>query len=224
MEKVKDMNNDWKIKYPGKNIYVMRDHNWSFSAWEIGRLNHEVASETKLLHVDFHDDFLEPTSDIDVSNIRSEKEALDIASQFEIFEFIKPSIRTGTIGEVYMVGDYDRPPTGVHHSYTFNQFENEYRKCFFTNDEKHSYILDLDLDFFDTNCHRFSEGKYDGSPHHYSETYIKNQLAALKNYTDWDLITVCISPEYCGGDEGGQYLLDMFIEVFELEEEKFIYW
>jgi|GEM_PF-4040192 len=224
MKKVKDMDSSWKIKYPEQNIYVMRDHNWAFAAWEIARLNNEIKPGATLLHVDFHDDYCEPLEK--VTKIETRDRALQIAKDLEIFEFIKAAEGTGTIKDVFMIGDYNQPPREVFHSYTYNQFENQYRMDFFKN-EKESHILDLDLDFFNLHAYQGIERNYDNNPFRYSEEYIKYHFERFKQYYiegDWDLITVSISPEHCGGDQTSQEILDLFLEIFELENEKFIYW
>jgi UPF0489 domain len=224
MKQVKDMDSSWKIKYPGQNIYIMRDHNWAFAAWEIARINKEIKSGAKLLHVDFHDDYCEPLEK--VTKVETIDEALQIAEDLEIFEFIKAAEETGTIKDVFMIGDYNSPPNGVFHSYTYNQFENQYRMDFFKN-ENEDHILDLDLDFFNIHAYQGIEQNYDNNSFRYSEEYINYHMERLKQYYvegDWDLITVSISPEHCGGAQTSQEIFDIFLEIFELENEKFTTW
>lgn len=223
MEKVVEMENSWKIKYPTRNIYLMRNHNWAFSAWEIGRLNNEITPNARLLHVDFHDDYFDPIDKYKSYDIKTREEAIIAGYNLNINDFIKPAKQNGTIGEIYMVGDYNNPPCDVYHSYTYHQFENEHKLEFFSK-ENCSFILDLDLDFFNINSYNAIE--YSGNnPCLYSEEYINKHLEQLIQYKDsWDLITVCISPEHCGGNEAAQYLLDLLIEKFNLKEENYIYW
>lgn len=224
MKKVKDMDGTWKIAYPKRNIYIMRDHNWAFSAWEISRLNKKIEPRARLLHVDFHDDYLEPIEDI--KELTTKQDALNIGEKLEIFEFIKASQGTGTIKDVYMIGDYDRPPGEVFHSYTLNQFEHEHRMEFFS-PENQSIILDLDLDFFNLHAYQSIENNYNSNPFRYSDEFIKKHLERFKQYDDegcWDLITVSISPEHCGGDQTAQQLLEIFLNSFELNDEEYIHW
>jgi UPF0489 domain len=224
VRKVKDMDSYWKIVYPKRNVYIMRDHNWAFSAWEIGRLNKKIESKARLLHVDFHDDYLEPLEKI--TEVETEQDALKIGEELEIFEFIRASQETGTIKDVYMIGDYVRPPKEVSHSYTLNQFEYEHRMEFFRPINK-SFILDLDLDFFNLHAYQSIEKNYNGNPFSYSEEYIKKQLERFKQYDDegcWDLITVSISPEHCGGDQTVQQILDIFLNSFGLNGEIYTHW
>lgn len=99
-------------------------------------------SGERLLHVEFHDDYCDPSQGI--KEIETEQDVLQVGVSLEIFDFIKASQQTGTIKEVYTIGDYDMPPDEVCHSYTLNQFENKYRMEFF-NSENQSFILDLDF-------------------------------------------------------------------------------
>ncbi|AXI00038.1 hypothetical protein DV702_10085 [Sporosarcina sp. PTS2304] len=61
MKMVKDMEASWKIKYPDRKIHLMIDHNWAFSAWELGRIKKEILPGARLLNVDFHDDYCDPS-------------------------------------------------------------------------------------------------------------------------------------------------------------------
>lgn len=222
LKKVRDMESSWKIKYPNHKIYLMRDHNWAFSAWEIGRINTEIMSGARLLHVDFHDDYCDPMQEI--KTIETEQDALQIGESLEIFDFIKASQQTGTVKDVYTIGDYDMPPDEVYHSYTYNQFENEYRMEFF-NSGNQSLILDLDLDYFNLHAYKNIEKNYNDNPFRYSDEFIRKQLEFLKQYEDeWDLITVCISPEHCGGYQTAQEILDIFLEFFNLNNADYIHW
>ena len=225
LEKVKDMDSKWKIKYPSRNIYIMRNHNWAFSAWEIAKIEKEINPGAKLLHIDFHDDYLD--SQYKFQEIKTVSEAVRIGNELSICNFIKPAMQTGTIEKVYMIGDYEVRNTEEYmHSYTYNQFEAEHRRDFFQAGDNQSFILDLDLDFFNLHAHDFVSS-YDSNPHLFSEEYIKRHLERLKQYDDecaWNIITVCISPEHCGGYKEAQTLLDLFIHSFDLENEEYIFW
>jgi hypothetical protein len=224
MKNINDMNSKWKIKYLVHNIYIMKNHNWAFSAWEFARLENKIKSGATLLHVDFHDDYCKPLEK--VRKVETKEEALRIGEELEIFEFIKAAEGIGTIKDIYMIGDYNSPPEGVFHAYTLNQFENEYRMKFFNN-ENTSFILDLDLDFFNLHAYQGIERNYDDNPFRYSNEYIKHHMERFKQYYDdgdLDLITVSISPEHCGGAKTSQEILDIFLEVFELANEQFISW
>lgn len=78
-------------------------------------------------------------------------------------------------------------------------------------------ILDLDLDYFNNS-------KYWRTAELKDEEAIRTALHALKYYTDWDLITVAISPDFCGEYEDCIYLLKLFLEIFELDSADFNFW
>lgn len=223
LEKVKHMSSSWKIKYPKRNIYIMRDHNWAFSAWEIARLNKTIMTNARLLHVDFHDDYFDP--DLDIEIIETKKQAINVGESLSINNFIKASIQTGTIKDVYTIGDYTKPSSEVIHSYTYHHFEDEHRLEFFSS-ENQSFILDIDLDFFNLHAHScIGSCNLGNNPFKYSDEFIKQQLNLYKNYEDeWDLITVCISPMHCGGGDTAQKILNIFLETFDLKDEYYEYW
>src|SRR5699024_10056594 len=108
------MKSSWKIKYPERNIYIMRDHNWAFSAWEIARLNKTIMTNVRLLHVDFHDDYFDP--ELDIGIIEPKKQAIEIDEYLPIHNFIKTSIQPETTKYVYTIGDYTNPSSEVIHS------------------------------------------------------------------------------------------------------------
>lgn len=103
--------------------------------------------------------------------VKSKQDALKTGEKLHIFEFIIAAEETGTIEDVYMIGDYDRPAGNVIHSYTYNQFETEHRMKFFR-PECQSFILDLDLDFFNLHAYQNIENNFDSNPYLYSDEYI----------------------------------------------------
>jgi hypothetical protein len=77
--------------------------------------------------------------------------------------------------------------------------------------QEKSLILNLDLDFFNDG------DMYDRDPKLKSNQEIIESLPYLKNLYNWDLITVALSPEHCGGKEACDHLFQLFLEVFELD-------
>jgi len=78
-------------------------------------------------------------------------------------------------------------------------------------------VLDLDLDYFNNSKFwRTAELK--------DEEVIRSALHVLKTYTNWDLITVALSPNFCGEYEDCVYLLKLFLEIFELDLGEFNSW
>lgn len=91
-----------------------------------------------------------------------------------------------------------------------NSKENHFRK----NQQK---ILDLDLDFFN-NSNTYFEAELQ------NEEQIQSQLLLLKKMTEWDLITVAVSPGYSGEEVHWRYLVAQFLNVFEINEDDFEIW
>ncbi|MGG4555225.1 hypothetical protein [Paenibacillus humicus] len=49
-------NIEWRVHTPDKQIFLMRDHNWAFAAWEIARLEGKIGEKSLVVHVDSHFD------------------------------------------------------------------------------------------------------------------------------------------------------------------------
>ena len=84
--------------------------------------------------------------------------------------------------------------------------------------QDNSLILNLDLDFFN------EEDFYDRDPKLKSDQEVIESLTYLKNLYNWDLTTVALSPEHCGGEEACNHLFQIFLNVFELDLKKGISW
>ena len=80
-------------------------------------------------------------------------------------------------------------------------------------------ILDIDLDFFNLN-----QENYDDNPCLLPHYEIKRVLTDLKKCCDWDVVTVALSPEHCGGNKPCESLLGIFLDVFELDLKDVIKW
>lgn len=44
----------WKVHTEDKRIYIVRDDNWSFAAWEIAKLDNRILERSLVVHVDAH--------------------------------------------------------------------------------------------------------------------------------------------------------------------------
>lgn len=78
-------------------------------------------------------------------------------------------------------------------------------------------ILDLDLDYFNKS--------HDGLFAQIEPLeQIRATLQKLKFLCDWELITVAISPEYCGGEEEARLLFQTFVKEFELDLSQASHW
>ena len=78
-------------------------------------------------------------------------------------------------------------------------------------------LLDLDLDYFN-NSNTLWESNLK------NDDEIRSELRLLKDYTEWDVITIAISPGYSGEEQAAQKLLAYFLEIFELEAKDFEQW
>lgn len=255
----------WRKKVKDQNIFLMRDHNYAFAAWEIARLRGILTEKATLIHVDSHlDDVPDAVAYPDLfQDIKTEEQAIELASPREssstppehtcmgIDNFIWPAIVRNTIKNVYYICDQKQehiskemlsnlvknPISHDERSLERNKFllnhlnqngNKIYRydslddfkvheKEFIEKSMGRKLILDLDLDFFNKPM-MINEINLQ------SENKIRDDLLYLKNFVNWDVITVAISPEYSGGEEGSVYLLNLFLEIFNIYDKKFIDW
>ncbi|NRS52076.1 UPF0489 family protein [Brevibacillus sp. HB2.2] len=249
---------NWKIKFRDKPIYVFRDHNWAFGAWEIEKLIGNIKPNSILVHVDAHlDDCVDGVHVRGVKEINTIEDIMKVAQSYErngqtpesnmihIDNFIWTGIASGTIGEtIFVSGDKMEPnsiekliqegtsaseyyleclPEGCSYKqemrfqeivnltkhFNANEF-NQYRK-------DHNVILDLDLDYFNKS-RQYKESDLK------SEDVIRHELLLLRHLYQWDVITVALSPDYCGGVAPCKFLLDTFLDVFELDFNETVEW
>lgn len=112
---------DWKVAFPEKRIYLMRQHNWAFAAWEIERLKGNLQPKSLLVHVDAH---LDDTPDgvfvpglheaQSVEQLIAVAQGHDYASGrvcppdcMQIDNFIWAAVARDTIGETIFVSHQD---------------------------------------------------------------------------------------------------------------------
>lgn len=115
--------------------------------------------------------------------------------------------------------DYLREESPGHRAYTLNHYQHIYKRKWAEETKGKSIILDLDLDFFNYNYQDYNS---DGILR--TNEIIKSQLEEIKGMFEWDMVTVALSPEYCGGVEFSARLLKLFLEVFELNIEEAHRW
>lgn len=215
-----DFEKDFRIFFPENKVFVSRDHNWAFSAWEIGRLRQYIKPGAVLVHIDNHLDDLCPEKEID--NILNENDALTIGKTLKIDEFITPALKNGTLEKVLMISDYEisaREDIAVSRAYTLNHYDHIYKKDWNNMTQDKSIILDLDLDFFNHNYLDYCENGIIST-----DKIIRCQLDYIKNMMNWDMVTVALSPEHCGGNEMCEHLFELFLEVFDLDTSKAKFW
>ncbi|WP_094702740.1 UPF0489 family protein [Brevibacillus laterosporus] len=264
-----DWRNDinWKVYSVNNKVYIFKEHNWAFGAWEIEKIKNNIKGNALLVHVDSHLDDMPDGVNVrglfDINSIEDVKKVSqghDFSTgktspnnMMDIANFIWAGIARGTIGETIFISDDSQTPnsleilreiesnaidaelTSNECSFILTKLSNStysqklrfnYLKDFFQHFNKKSFlsyandrpvILDLDLDYFNR-----SNDCYDADL--YPEKQIREELKALRNFFEWDLITVALSPFYCGGVEESNYLLSLFIDEFDLLDESFIEW
>lgn len=242
----------WLKREKCKNIYFMRDHNYAFAAWEIGKLKGRLNRNATLFHVDAHIDDLVDGNTIEgvLDSIKTKERAIELAKghdyangtspmkqMMEIANFIWPSVLRNTIGNRYYIS-FD---SQCHHTNEnlkefghIEHFQNvtENNKGIFrykfveefakdkaqilSKENDNSLILDIDLDYFNMGNSVITKLM--------EKSRIKHNLIFLRDLFNWDLITVALSPSFCGGDRECQYLLEIFMEVFHIKYEDLTDW
>lgn len=213
---------EYRAYFPEKKVFISRDHNWAFSAWEIGRFRNYIRKGATVVHIDNHLDLLEPSCEF--KHISNEKDAISYGRKLGIDEFIKPALKTGTVSKVFMISDDSNEIVvsenmWIERAFTLNHFEHCYKRKWFDLSEVKSVILDLDLDFFNCNYKDWGSNAV-----LLPESIIIEQLNYIKDMFEWNLVTVALSPEHCGGEEQSTYLFDLFLEVFGLDKNKLKQW
>lgn len=70
----------WKIFFPEKRIFISKEHNWAFAAWEMARFRGWIQSNATLVHVDsHHDDCIDGIQVTGLNDIHSEDDAFAIS-------------------------------------------------------------------------------------------------------------------------------------------------
>lgn len=237
---------DFRICFPDKKVYISADHNWAFAAWELHKKAGEIKPNATLIHIDAHlDDVWDGLEVEGLFDIEKYKDVFDVTEKMKIDNFIWPAVGTGTIDKVIYVSQY----THIEDPFDFKDWSlshpqmkpvreildrGKYTGLRYWNLEeflmrKESYavkelteepdlILDLDLDYFteediDTAAVRLMD-----------EQKIIDNLVSLKDLFPWKLITVSLSPFFCGGDDNAVYLLGLFNKVFGLIPEDSYEW
>ncbi|MCY8539444.1 UPF0489 family protein [Bacillus haynesii] len=212
---------EYRICFPDNKIFISRDHNFAFAAWEIGILRGYIKPGASLIHIDAHLDYCD--NSINAKGIDSEDKAIEIASQLDIAEFIIPAQRKGTIKGCFTISDDEvhiEQTDIFQRAYSYNHYEQILRQKWYKETDGTSMILDLDLDYFNKNYI-----DYNSNAVLLPSDVIKTQLKNIKDYMwDWDMITVALSPEHCGGEKECQYLFGLFLDVFGLNIEDAVSW
>ncbi|MCD9021839.1 UPF0489 family protein [Cohnella silvisoli] len=230
-------------------MYISRNHQWAFAAWAMGKQSGILGSRTTLLHVDAHlDDTWDGIIVEGLSDMKNSQDFWDVAGKLEIDNFIWAGFAASTIDYIVYVC-----PKGVDDSDPFDLtawnlegeqlkpvkdllMEKDYRGSRFESvlDFKQflengtlleqvlgspiSVILDLDLDVFKLNMSNPEDSALK------PEAQIREELIFLKTLYPYDMITVALSPAFCGGEENCDRLYQLFLEVFELKLSDAVPW
>lgn len=236
---------NWKVRDSKRRIYLMREHNWAFAAWEIEKMNGNLKNNSILVHVDSHlDDLPDGILIPDILNASSVdkvmrvSEAHDYSSGYSpetqmmrITDFIWPAIARGTIEEVFFVSRQNQEvlsleelresedetnmliasiiPDYIKYKYIRYMSTREFLDSYTTEEFKknvgdRSAILDLDID-----CFNLSDS---ASPNIMPLSQISEEVSSLMSLYHWDVITIAISPFYCGGNSEAEMILETVLK------------
>ncbi|MGG0287193.1 UPF0489 family protein [Peribacillus butanolivorans] len=237
---------DFRRCFPDKKIFISSEHNWSFAAWELHKREGLIRPNATLIHVDAHlDDIWDGLEVEGLHDIKTEEDVFEVTEKLKIENFIWPAVGTGTIDKVIYVSqqDYGDDPFDFEEwDFSYPQLKpvkdildnNKYiglrywnLEEFFTKKdseevnvltENKDIILDLDLDYFNINENNLVQDNL------MEEQKIIENLTTLRDLYPWSLITVAISPFYCGGDDNALYLLGLFCKVFGVNPEESMSW
>lgn len=252
----KDIN--WKVHTTDRRIYIMRDHNWSFAAWEIEKLRGRINEKSLVVHVDAHLD--DVPDGVLINNLMSAKtidQIIELSKSYDrslgqtsksnimrIDNFIWASLARETIEEViYVSKDKQEVVTleGIENIHdpeselilSMLPFNFHYRHKrflsitnFFDSFSQHDFkkiigdrtaILDLDIDTFNESDQMFEPNL---TPFH----EVREQVQKLMQLYPWDLVTIAISPEYCGGMLEAELLLENVLRVIDVDLKSTLRW
>lgn len=236
-----------RLKHKVHPIYIVKHHNWAFAAWEWEKMKGRITPNATLIHVDAHLDNLPDGTQVKgLTNIKNKQDIFKVADDpyMRIENFIWAGIATDSIQHVMYVSHQEYNSDDINDIIKKDYQEEEWRlmketiarkdctafrfryiedfKTFMDNNvfeqiiNDKSVILDLDLDYFNL--------ANSISPELMNENDVYRSLYKLKEMYEWDMITVALSPHFCGGDDNAQMLLKCFYEVFELNKENFEEW
>jgi hypothetical protein len=235
-------NSNYRVCFPNERVYISRNHQWAFAAWALGKQLGTIGSRTTLLHVDAHlDDTWDGVIVEGLHEMSDAEQILEVASKLEIDNFIWAGFAAKVIDHIIYVCPKDVDSSDPFDLSSWNLegeqlkpikqllIEREYKGSRFEsikqlrqqleevgNSEQvlnlpSSVILDLDLDVFKLNLSDLSDRAL------LPEKQIREQLQFLKGLYPYDMITVALSPAFCGGDENCEQLYRLFLEEFELD-------
>lgn len=237
---------DFRRCFPEKNIFISCEHNWAFAAWELHNRAGKLKPNAILIHVDAHlDSNWDGLTVEGLHDMKNSQDLFNVTEKLKIDNFIWPAVGTGTLDKVIYVSqqkygdepfdfegrDFDFPHLrpvkdildagkyiGLRY-WNIEEFiddkDSDEVKTLTKNKE---LILDLDLDYFNGNKREIR------SDNLMDEQKIIDNLTTLRDLYPWGLITVALSPYYCGGEDNAKYLLDLFFKVFGVNPDDAMSW
>ncbi|MNB85001.1 hypothetical protein D3C75_318850 [compost metagenome] len=235
---------DWKLQSKDRRLYIMRDHNWSFAAWEISKLEKRIKKNSLVVHVDSHfddvpdglivnglfeaetiEDILKVSRSYDRSSGQTPESNL-----MHIDNFIWASVGRGTVEEVIFVSRDTLELNDI------SNVREEYTHCLHSNCKYSSKLFRHTGEFLssynkksfaeyvgnrsailDLDIDAFNNSDTIGESDFISEATIREYVKGLNDLYSWDLITIAISPDYSGGPTGASYLLDVVLSELGIE-------
>jgi hypothetical protein len=235
---------DYRICYPDRKIFISRNHQWAFAAWATGREAGWIGDNVTLLHVDAHlDDTWDGVLAEGLHEMKTVSDFMAVADRLEIDNFIWAGFAASLIDRIVYVCPFEVDASDPFDLSSWDlegeqlqpikqliarrayegfrldsvaQLQQQRGEDILSQIDKllnlpGSVILDLDLDVFKLSPNDPTDDRL------LPESQIRNQLRFLKQYHNYDMITVALSPSFCGGDENSTYLLQLFLEVFGLD-------
>ncbi|AOZ93640.1 hypothetical protein [Paenibacillus crassostreae] len=253
-----EMDINWKVRTQDNRICIIRDHNWSFAAWEIGRLNDQIRNKSLVVHVDAHlDNAIDGALVTGLQEATTIEQIIEVCSSYDsslgqtpksnmmhIDNFIWSSLVRGTIEEVIYVSRDNQELNTIANLSEQNDPQTQlvleklppdcnYRTTRFMNIDdflmssvaqdlgaylgERTAILDLDIDVFNDSDRMFDPELI---PMHQVREYTKK----LYGLYQWDMITIAISPSYCGGILEAQLLLENVLKALDIDVQSTITW
>lgn len=97
----------------------------------------------------------------------------------------------------------------VTYEYEIEEFINEFK--YWIEDSENGIIINLDLDYFFSNLNSQTVQLYSDETINIVANLLRNELRNI------DVLTICLSPECCGGWEKAIKVLKIFEDVLQLE-------
>lgn len=213
----------------------MDNHKWAFYIWEFAIEKSLIKSNSTLFHVDAHlDDCPFGLQDNpEYLNIEGLSSLYEFTEKYVKYDtFIWPAFGRGTINNIVYVSDFQNEPfqdwatnyvkgriyEGLRVR-SINELRSKVGKIELDQLIKDdTLILNLDLDYFNEGNSYGEKSKLK------TDKEITESMTYLKNLYNWDLTTVALSPECCGSEEACDHLLQIFMDVFELDNSKSLSW